>query len=82
MTVLSFLHLQPDLGYLATSGLARIRILSDMSGGGSSVGFIHVSYNVLSAVVDKPFVNKTAILRKYRHISTKILFCRHNNVLF
>ena len=38
-----------------------------------------------SAVVDKPFVDKiddkTAILRKY-DISTKILFCRHNNVPF
>ena len=36
----------------------------------------------ISAVVDKPFVDKiadkTAILRKY-DISTKILFCRHNN---
>ena len=39
----------------------------------------------ISAVVDKRFVdkigNKTAILRKY-NMSTKILFCRHNNVLF
>ena len=39
----------------------------------------------ISAVVDKCFVNnignKTAILRKY-DMSTKILFCRHNNVLF
>ena len=39
---------------------------------------------VISAVVDKCFVNnignKTAILRKY-DMSTKILFCRHNNVL-
>ena len=39
----------------------------------------------VSAVVDKRFVNKigdkTAILRKYDML-TKILFCRHNNVLF
>ena len=38
-----------------------------------------------SAVVDKRFIDKigdkTAILRKY-DMSTKILFCRHNNVLF
>ena len=35
----------------------------------------------ISAVVDKHFVDKTAILRKY-HVSTKILFCWHNNLLF
>ena len=39
----------------------------------------------ISAVVDKLFVDKIsdkpAILRKY-HLSTKILFCQHNNVLF
>ena len=38
-----------------------------------------------STVVDKRIVDKTgdktAILKKYK-ISTKILFCRHNNVLF
>ena len=38
-----------------------------------------------SAVVDKRFVNKlgdkTAILGEY-DMSTKILFCRHNNILF
>ena len=36
----------------------------------------------INAVVDKGFVDKighkTAILRKY-DMSTKILFCRHNN---
>ena len=40
---------------------------------------------IVSAIIDKRFVNKisdkTAILRKY-DMSTKILFCRHNNVLF
>ena len=40
---------------------------------------------ITSAVIDTRFVNKigdkTAILRKY-DMSTKILFCRHNNVLF
>ena len=40
---------------------------------------------LLSAVVDRRFVDKigdkTAILRKY-DMSTKILFCWHNNVLF
>ena len=40
---------------------------------------------VTSAVVDKCFVDKlgdkTAILRRY-DMSTKILFCRHNHVLF
>ena len=39
----------------------------------------------ISAVVDKRFVDKigdkTASLRKYDML-TKILFCRHNNVLF
>ena len=39
----------------------------------------------VSAVVDKCFVDKiedkTAILRRY-DMSTKILFCRHNHVLF
>ena len=40
---------------------------------------------VVSAVVDKRFVDKigdkTAILRKY-DMSARIMFCRHNNVLF
>ena len=40
--------------------------------------------SIISAVVDKRFVDKigdkTAILRKY-DMSTKILFCLHNNVL-
>ena len=46
---------------------------------------ISMHFVMISAVVDKRFVNKigdkTAILRKY-DMSTKILFCRHNNVLF
>ena len=41
---------------------------------------ISASSEISSAVVDK-IGDKTAILRKY-DISTKILFCRHNNVPF
>ena len=44
-------------------------------------------YVFISAVVAKRLVDKigdkTAILRKYdTFVLTKILFCRHNNVLF
>ena len=43
--------------------------------------YAFVSNQGTSAVTDKRFVDKTSILRKY-DMSKKILFCRHNNVLF